>query len=232
MNKKIVILTGAGISAESGIATFRGAGGLWEGHEVQDVATPEAFARNPDLVQRFYNERRRGIAEKEPNAAHHAIAELQQRYPGQVVLITQNIDDLHERGGSPEVIHMHGEALKARCLSCGSIHAWLGDLSRDSSCPACARTGQLRPHIVWFGEVPLFMDDIISALAGADIFAAVGTSGQVYPAAGFVDMASRQGARCIEFNLDPTPSSGLFHETRPGPATKTVADWTRELMAG
>ncbi|MDB6132962.1 MAG: cobB 3 [Verrucomicrobiales bacterium] len=224
----IFILTGAGVSAESGIATFRGAGGLWEGHRVEDVASPEGFRRNPSLVYRFYNERRCGIRDKLPNDAHRGIARLQREYPGKVTLVTQNIDDLHERGGSPEVLHMHGEIFKARCGECGGVSPWMEDLDGSSQCGDCG--GPLRPHIVWFGEVPLELDTIFEALDSADIFAAIGTSGNVYPAAGFVDHARRRRARCHEFNLEETASSALFHEVHAGPAGRTVTDWVDKLL--
>lgn len=225
----LFILTGAGVSAESGIATFRGAGGLWEGHRVEEVASPEGFKANPALVQRFYNERRRGIRDREPNDAHRALARLQREYPGQVTLVTQNIDDLHERGGSPQVLHMHGEIFKARCLGCEDVVDWREDLLAASACQDCG--GGLRPHIVWFGEIPLGLDGIYEALEAAAVFAAIGTSGNVYPAAGFVDFARRQGRHCLEFNLEKTASSALFHQTRVGPAGQTVTRWVEELLA-
>lgn len=225
----IFILSGAGVSAESGIATFRGPGGLWEGHRVEDVASPEGFEANPALVYRFYNERRQGILTREPNAAHRAIARLQREYPGTVTLVTQNIDDLHERGGSMEVSHMHGEILKARCEACEGVLEWRTDLDGTSKCGTCQ--GRLRPHIVWFGEMPLCLDGIFDALGKADIFAAIGTSGLVYPAAGFVDHARRHRARCLEFNLDETGSSGLFHGHHFGPAGETVSAWVEQLLA-
>ncbi len=179
----IVILTGAGISAESGLPTFRGAGGLWEGHRVEDVATPEAFARDPELVQRFYNLRRRALLESgvEPNPAHRALARLEAQWPGEVLLVTQNVDDLHERAGSRNLLHMHGELLRALCLDCQASAAWRQDLGPDSSCPGCGALGSLRPDIVWFGEMPYRMDEVYAALARCELFLAVGTSGQVYP---------------------------------------------------
>lgn len=224
----IFILTGAGVSAESGIATFRGAGGLWEGHRVEEVASPEGFAANPALVQRFYNERRRGINNRHPNDAHRALARLQREYQGRVMLITQNIDDLHERGGSPEVLHMHGEIFKARCVRCEMVTDWREDLDDTTLCRSCR--GGLRPHIVWFGEIPLGLDEIYEALEQADLFAAIGTSGNVYPAAGFVDYARRNRRRCLEFNLEQTSASALFHENRLGPAGQTVTQWVSELL--
>jgi NAD-dependent deacetylase len=228
--KKIVILTGAGISAESGVPTFRDAGGLWEGIRVEDVATPEAFARQPELVQRFYNLRRAAIQTKVPNPAHRALARLQQAWPGRVTLVTQNIDDLHERGGSPHVIHMHGELLKSRCDDCGDVRECRGDLTVSDLCAACGARATLRPHVVWFGEMPLFLEEIDAALRNADLFAAIGTSGLVYPAAGFVNEARRYGVPTVEFNLEKTAASRAFDETRPGKAGATVPAWVEELL--
>ncbi|MGB1222053.1 MAG: Sir2 family NAD+-dependent deacetylase, partial [Alcanivoracaceae bacterium] len=195
----IVILTGAGISAESGIRTFRGADGLWEEHRLEDVATPEAFARDPALVQRFYNERRRPLLQGQfqPNAAHQALARLQNALPGRVLLVTQNIDDLHERAGSPAVLHMHGELLKAHCQYSQQVFPVDGDLDPHTPCPCCQRPGGLRPHVVWFGEMPLQMDTIYAALQHCTLFISIGTSGNVYPAAGFVQEARLAGARTV-----------------------------------
>lgn len=226
----LFLLTGAGVSAESGLATFRGAGGLWEGRRVEEVASPEGFAADPELVHRFYNLRRRQLSKVSPNPGHRAIARLQLGYPGRVVLVTQNVDDLHERGGSPEVVHLHGELLKARCVGCGAVAECRDDLFPDSACGTCG--DPLRPHIVWFGETPMRLDEVFAALAQCDVFAAVGTSGRVYPAAGFVELAHRAGARCLEFNLEPTATSPLFHETRVGPASETLPAWVEELLAG
>ena len=228
--KRIVILTGAGISAESGVPTFRDAGGLWEGNRVEDVATPEAFARQPELVQRFYNLRRAAIQTKEPNAAHRAVARLQNAWPGMVTLITQNIDDLHERGGSPQVLHMHGELLKSRCNDCGDVRECRGNLFTDDLCQPCGARATLRPHVVWFGEMPLYLDEIDAALRSADLFAAIGTSGLVYPAAGLVNHAKLFGVPTIEFNLEETAASRAFDETRPGHAGETVPAWIKELL--
>ncbi|MBX7208043.1 MAG: NAD-dependent deacylase [Verrucomicrobiaceae bacterium] len=224
----IVILTGSGGSAESGIPTFRGAGGLWGGHDVMKVATPRAFCAQPQLVQRFYNERRQILLTKEPNAAHHAIARLQKEHSGRVTLITQNIDDLHERGGSPEVWHIHGELLKSRCTHCGMIHACREDLGPASVCPSCHGTGRLRPHVVWFGETPLFLEELDARTRDATLFAAIGTSGLVYPAANFVHIARSRGARCIEFNLES--SDGVFDEFIAGPAAQTVTAWVDSFL--
>ena len=191
--KHVVILSGAGISAESGIPTFRASDGLWEGHRIEDVATPQAFARNPDLVQGFYNARRAQLRDPaiQPNAAHHALARLEAAWPAPVTLVTQNIDGLHRRAGSRNVIAMHGELLKARCLACGDASEWVQDITAHAACPACDATGQLRPHVVWFGEVPLEMERISAALDDCGMFVSIGTSGQVYPAAGFVQAVRR-----------------------------------------
>ena len=227
----IVILTGAGVSAESGVATFRGAGGLWEGHRIEDVASPEGFARDPALVQKFYNLRRAALRTVEPNAAHRAIARLQRGYQrGRVTLVTQNVDDLHERGGSPEVIHMHGELLKIRCTRCHAVHQWADDITPDLACASCQTTGRLRPDIVWFGEMPYHMDAIYDELAAAQVFIAIGTSGKVYPAAGFVTEAARRGDRTIECNLEPSDVSGAFDEHRIGPAGVNVPAWVDEML--
>ena len=224
---KIVILTGAGISAESGIETFRASDGLWAQHRVEDVATPEGFMRDPALVVDFYNARRRQAAEVEPNAAHRALAELERQHRGEVVVITQNVDDLHERGGTRNLYHMHGALKSALCASCD--HRWPAPMvmAPGDACPACAAPAA-RPDIVWFGEMPYEMDVLFDHLGGADIFAAIGTSGNVYPAAGFVAEARRAGAHTIEFNLERT--GGPFMEHRLGPASRTVTDWVAELL--
>lgn len=224
---RIVILTGAGISAESGINTFRDKGGIWSKVDVNDVATPEGFARNPDLVYAFYNMRRGKVAEARPNAAHLALAELERTRD--VLVITQNVDDLHEKAGSEAVIHMHGSHTTALCAACG--HRWAAPMtmSRQDACPSCAARA-VRPDVVWFGETPYRMDEIATALETADIFAAIGTSGQVYPAAAFVQQARRTGAYCIELNLERTDISAAFDETRQGPAGQVVPDWVAELV--
>ena len=226
----IVILTGAGVSAESGIDTFRGGGGLWEQHRVEDVATPEAFARDPDLVLRFYDMRRAAIQTKQPNAAHRAIARLQHAWPGRVTLVTQNVDDLHERGGSPHVIHMHGEHLNAWCTACDTRSRWTGPLSDRPPCPACGARA-LRPDVVWFGEVPYHMEAIQQALMSAHLFVSIGTSGAVYPAAGFVRLARELGMDTLELNLERSQGSAWFDETRLGPATEVVTAWVDELLS-
>jgi len=228
--KNIVILTGAGISAESGIETFRDAGGLWEGHAVEQVATPEGFAADPKLVHRFYNLRRTALAGVKPNAAHFALGTLQAQFDGQVTLVTQNVDDLHERGGSSDVIHMHGELLSAFCSVCKSRWRQTEDLSVDTPCPACQTRGGPRPDIVWFGEMPYQMDRIEQVLQNCDLFVSIGTSGAVYPAAGFVQLAHIHGAQTLELNLEPSQGSAFFSETRYGPATELVPKWVGSLL--
>lgn len=220
--QNIVILTGAGISAESGIMTFRDGNGLWCNHRVEDVATPEGFARNPALVHDFYNMRRAQLAEVQPNEAHRALARFIKEYSGKITLITQNVDDLHERAGSTP-LHMHGELKKARCDVCEYIQPWEQELSTQTPCPHCTRTGYMRPHIVWFGEVPFYMNAIEHALSECDLFISIGTSGNVYPAAGFVHMARSFGkAHTVELNLDPSNGANLFHEHMHGKATQIV----------
>ncbi|MEY4056696.1 MAG: hypothetical protein RL519_2031 [Pseudomonadota bacterium] len=229
--RNIVILTGAGISAESGIDTFRSAGGLWEQHRVEDVATPEAFARDPDLVLRFYDMRRAAIQEKQPNAAHFALAELDAKWDGNLLIVTQNVDDLHERGGARRVLHMHGEHLNAWCTSCDVRSRWTRALIDRPACPVCqART--LRPDVVWFGEMPYRMGDIYAALREADLFVSIGTSGAVYPAAGLVRNARELGIQTLELNLERSQGSQWFHETRLGPATEVVPEWVSEILGG
>lgn len=225
---RIVILTGAGISAESGLRTFRAADGLWENHRVQDVATPEAFQRDPALVYRFYNERRRSLPTVQPNAAHWALARLERDWGGELLLVTQNVDDLHDRAGSRNLLHMHGELLKGRCQSCGAIHHWPDDMDVDTRCPTCGRCA-VRPHIVWFHELPLEMDRIYQALDRCDLFISIGTSGHVYPAAGFVE-AVGPDARTVELNLEPSLRASAFQETRTGKATELVPAFVDELL--
>lgn len=231
MKRRIVILTGAGISAESGIPTFRAADGLWENHRVEDVATPEGFARDPALVHTFYNERRQKLMSPEvaPNAAHQALGDLSQSDKADLTLITQNIDNLHERGGAHPVIHMHGELTKAWCTACDQRSPWLKSMDSASLCPLCQTKGALRVDVVWFGEVPYQMDTIELALRQADIFAAIGTSAQVYPAAGFVQLARAMGAQCHEFNLEQTAASAAFDHHHFGPASQTVPTWAASL---
>lgn len=229
MTNNILILTGAGISAESGIGTFRDNGGLWEQHRVEDVATPEAFARNPDMVHRFYDMRRAAIQAAEPNAAHHALARLDATWPGALTIVTQNVDDLHERAGARRLIHMHGEHLNAWCVACDERHRWTATLLDRPPCPACGAPA-LRPDIVWFGEMPYRMDDIYAALARADLFVSVGTSGAVYPAAGLVREARAAGIATLELNLEPSQGSHWFDESRHGPATELVPAWVEEML--
>jgi NAD-dependent deacetylase len=215
MAPPIVILTGAGISRESGLATFRDADGIWARHRIEDVATPQAFARNPDLVQGFYNARRAQLRDPaiQPNAAHHALARLEAKWPAPVTLVTQNID-----------------GLQARCLACSAVSVWEDDITAHAACPACDAAGRLRPHVVWFGEIPLEMERIEAALDACGVFIAIGTSGQVYPAAGFVQ-AVRRRARCVELNLEETEGTALFHEAQHGPATQIVPAFVEHMLA-
>ena len=231
----LVILTGSGISAESGVPTFRAADGLWMGHRVEDVATPQAFARDPALVQDFYNRRRRQLAEVQPNAGHRALADLAARWEGDFLLVTQNVDDLHDRAHAEtppapgfDLIHMHGELLKAECTMTGRVCDWPGDLAPIEPSP-CHPRGRLRPHIVWFGEMPLHMDRIEAALRRCDLFVSIGTSGAVWPAAGFVQQANHAGARTVELNLEPSLGSRLFDEGFHGPATEVVPGFVESL---
>ncbi len=230
--RNIVILTGAGISAESGIQTFRAQDGLWENHKIEDVATPEGFQRDPDLVQAFYNKRRKGLQSPdiEANAAHKALGELEKRLDGKVTIITQNIDNLHERGGSDNVIHMHGELLKARCSESNQVIEHKDDILTGELCHCCQIPAQMRPHIVWFGEMPLRMGDIYSALEEADLFISIGTSGVVYPAAGFVHDAKMHGAHTVEINLEPSAVESEFVEKRYGKASIEVPKLVSELL--
>lgn len=234
--RNLVILTGSGISAESGVPTFRADDGLWMGHRIEDVATPEAFARDPALVQDFYNRRRRQLAEVEPNPAHHALADLAARWQGDFLLVTQNVDDLHDRAHALtppapgfELIHMHGELLKAHCTRTGRVCDWPGDLAADE--PSSHPSGRLRPHIVWFGEMPLHMNRIEAALAACDLFVSIGTSGAVWPAAGFVQQARFAGARTVELNIERTMGRRLFDEGFYGPATEVVPAFVDNLLA-
>ena len=231
---KIVILTGAGISKESGLDTFRDADGLWSKVNIEDVATPEAFQRNPILVHEFYNARRRGLLGDNirANAAHHALARLEREFPGDVLLVTQNIDHLHEEAGSTRLIHMHGELLKARCELCWEVREWRCDMSLDSECAGCGKPGGVRPHVVWFGEMPLEMERIYAALAECDLFISIGTSGNVYPAAGFVQEARTiASAHTVELNLEPSEGATLFAEKIYGPASTVVPDYVETLLS-
>lgn len=228
--RNIVILTGAGISAESGVATFRGPGGLWEGHRVEDVCTPQALAHDPDLVHRFYDERRANLAKVEPNAAHHALARLDAEWHGELLLVTQNVDDLHDRAASKRMLHMHGELKSALCALCGVQSEWPDPLPPGTRCPSCDAPA-LRPDIVFFGEMPYHMDVIDAALARADLFVSIGTSGAVYPAAGFVRTARYHGADTLELNLERSEGSAWFAESRLGPAGMLVPEWVESLLA-
>lgn len=228
--RNLVILTGAGISAESGIATFRGPGGLWEGHRVEDVCTPEALAADPVLVHRFYDARRAALATVEPNAAHRALARLDAAWPGELLIVTQNVDDLHERAGARRLIHMHGALQSALCAVCDARLHWTGDLPPGSICPECAAPA-LRPDIVFFGEMPYAMAAIDAALARADLFVSIGTSGAVYPAAGFVQSARYRGADTLEMNLEPSAGSMMFAERRFGAAGTLVPAWVETMLA-
>jgi NAD-dependent deacetylase len=229
--RDVVILTGAGVSAESGLATFRGPDGLWEGHRVEDVCTPEAFRRDPALVHAFYDARRERLGSVEPNAAHLALARLDVEWRGELLLVTQNVDDLHERAGSKRLIHMHGQLASAWCTACDRRFPWKGEMGEDAICPACAVQGRVRPDIVWFGEMPYEMDRIDEALQHCDLFVSIGTSGAVYPAAGFVQTARYCGAMTLEINLEPSLGSHLFDESRTGRAGDLVPQFVNELLA-
>lgn len=231
---KIVILTGSGISAESGVATFRDTGGVWAKYDYREVATPEGFAANPSLVHEFYNERRRNIGMVKPNAAHDALAELERGLTsrgGALSLITQNVDDLHERAGVENLWHMHGELKKATCVHCTSVWDWIEDLTIKTRCPDCKATGGMRPYVVWFGEMPRFMDEAMVALRDADLFVSIGTSGSVYPAAGFVGLARDAGVSCLELNLEPSENAHLFTDSRYGQATEIVPAWVSNILS-
>ncbi len=228
----IVVLTGAGISAESGVATFRDPDGIWAKVDYRDVATPEGFARNPELVHEFYNLRRGKIKEYKPNAAHVALADFEKKFAGEFVLVTQNVDTLHEQGGSVNVIHMHGQHSNVLCNNCGHREPWEGDLSTAIPCPACKTPGYLRPDVVWFGEMPYQMDRIHSALAACDLFISIGTSGNVYPAAQFVQQANRAGAHTVELNLEPSEGIDDFAEAIHGKATEIVPAYLNRLLQG
>lgn len=229
----IVILTGAGISRESGLHTFRDADGIWAQVRLEDVATPEGYARDPARVQDFYNARRRGLNDPGvvPNAAHFALANLERLWPGEVLVVTQNIDDLHERAGQQRLLHMHGELLKVFCTHCRVVEMCTGDVSVTETCPNCGTAGTLRPDVVWFGEMPYHMERIYEALTECDLFISIGTSGNVYPAAGFVAEARANGAHTVELNLEPSQGVSLFAEAVLGPATEVVPAYVNELLA-
>ena len=231
--QNIVILTGAGISKESGLKTFRDADGIWAQYRLEDVATPDAFARNPDQVQNFYNMRREKLysGDIEPNAAHFALAKLEQECPGDVFLITQNVDNLHEKGGSKNLLHMHGELSKVKCNGCGHTVPWQGDLSIQDVCEGCNAPALLRPAVVWFGEMPLEMERIAASLSACDLFISIGTSGNVYPAAGFVQEARMNGkAHTVELNLEPSEGASLFNDSQYGPATEVVPKFVDGIL--
>ena len=229
MAERIVILTGAGISAESGLGTFRDGDGLWSRYDLNAVATPGGFARDPALVHEFYNARRANARAAAPNAAHRALARLERDWPGAVLIVTQNVDDLHERAGSRDVLHMHGELAQALCAACGARWPAPAAMAPGDSCPACAARA-VRPDVVWFGEYPYHMDRIGQALRAADLFVAIGTSGNVYPAAGFVQEAAQAGARTLELNLEPSATASDFDAARFGPASVIVPDWVAEVL--
>ncbi|MFN3869085.1 MAG: NAD-dependent deacylase [Hyphomicrobiaceae bacterium] len=239
---RIVVLTGAGLSAESGLATFRDAGGVWARYDYRKVATPEGFAANPHLVHEFYNLRRRDVQNVQPNAAHHALARLEREHArgnierggngGEVLIVTQNVDHLHEAAGARNLIHMHGELLRAMCATCDARQPWRDDLSPRTPCPACGATGGMRPDVVWFGEMPYQMDRIAAALEAADLFISIGTSGTVYPAAGFVEIARDAGAHTVELNLEPSDGASRFDECIHGPATEIVPRYVARLLGG
>ena len=230
MTQNIVVLTGAGISAESGVATFRGPGGLWEGHRVEDVCTPQALARDPELVHRFYDLRRAALATVEPNAAHRALARLDAEWTGGLLIVTQNVDDLHERAGATRMLHMHGELNAGLCAACDTRRPWTGDMIPGTVCAACGAPA-MRPDIVFFGEIPYEMERIQAALSDCDLFVSIGTSGAVYPAAGFFQLANAVGARTLELNLDPSEGSDWFDESRLGSAGILVPDWVDALLS-
>ncbi len=226
----IVVLTGAGISAESGVSTFRDKDGIWANIDYRDVATPDGFARNPDLVHEFYNMRRAKMKDYQPNAAHVALGEFEASFPGDFVLITQNIDNLHERGGSKNLIHMHGTHLNVLCANCGHRQPWEEELSTKLPCPACQTPGYLRPDVVWFGEIPYHMERISAALAASDLFISIGTSGSVYPAAQFVREANRAGAHTVELNLEPSDGIDDFAEAVHGRASDVVPAYLNKIL--
>ena len=233
MNKpKIVVLTGAGISAESGLKTFRDNDGLWENHRVEDVATPEAFQRNPELVYRFYNLRREQLQSPQvkPNAAHHALAKLEAEFDDKLMLVTQNVDNLHERAGSQHVVHMHGDLLSSRCCHSGNVMQTTEAYDSKSFCTCCETPSAIRPNIVWFGEMPMHMESIHNALLGADWFIAIGTSGNVYPAAGFVEVAKYAGAKTVELNLEPSNNAVLFDQQISGEASRVVPEFLEKTF--
>lgn len=232
--QNILVLTGSGVSAESGLSTFRDKDGIWTKYDYRDVATPEGFAANPGLVHDFYNQRREALSAASPNPAHHALARLESGLAergGGLTLVTQNVDDLHERAGSKNLLHMHGELMKARCAFCDCVTPWTEALSVKTACPSCAAAGGMRPHVVWFGEIPLYMEEIAAAIARADMFVSIGTSGAVYPAAGFVAQARQLDIPCTELNLEPSENASSFTHARYGKASEIVPAWAAEVLA-
>ena len=232
-SQNIVILTGAGVSKESGLDTFRDADGIWAKVRLEDVATPEAFQRNPVMVQDFYNDRRAKLEDPDvcPNAAHQALARLEREWPGEVLIVTQNIDDLHERAGNRKLLHMHGELLKARCESCASLFQWYAELTVETACPACGQLGRMRPHVVWFGEMPLEMARIYRVLEQCSLFMSIGTSGNVYPAAGFVShVRELSDAHTVELNLEPSSGATMFAQAIYGPASEVVPAYVEKIL--
>jgi len=233
MTQSLIILTGSGISAESGLGTFRDTDGLWAKFDWRELATPEAFASQPERVHDFYNARRANLKTAKPNAAHFALAELEKAWlarGGEFLLVTQNVDDLHEQAGSERVVHMHGELKKMRCELCGEVHEAFDEITTDLPCLNCREAGGLRPHIVWFGEMPFEMELIFTQLETCDRFVSIGTSGTVYPAAGFSQLAKQAGAHCLEINLEETETFPTFDEVRNGKATKAVPAWVAEMV--
>lgn len=228
--QRIVVLTGAGLSAESGLATFRDADGVWAKYDYEEVATPEGFLRNPELVHEFYNLRRRSLGGVHANDAHRALARLEQSFAGEVLIVTQNIDPLHEAAGSKNLIHMHGELLKALCIICRATFDWRDDLFIETACPSCGSKSSMRPDVVWFGEMPYHMDRIVGALSRCTLFLSIGTSGHVYPAAGFVELARGAGAHTVELNLEPSEGATYFAESHHGPATEVVPAFVARLL--
>ncbi|MGH1418417.1 MAG: NAD-dependent deacylase [Hyphomicrobiaceae bacterium] len=228
--ERIVILTGAGLSAESGLDTFRDKKGIWSKFDYRDVATPEGFARNPQQVHEFYNMRRNELLKAKPNKAHQALARLERDHPGDVLIVTQNIDHLHEAADSENIIHMHGELQKVFCITCDARQVWTTDLTLETDCPNCKTRGKMRPDVVWFGEMPYRMDEIIASLMQADLFLSIGTSGNVYPAAGFAEGAREAGARTVELNLEPSEGASTFHEAVHGPATEVIPAYVDRLL--
>ncbi len=230
MPSSIVILTGSGISAESGIDTFRDRGGIWSKVDYREVATPEGFARDPHKVHAFYNSRRQRVRGVQPNAAHLALAELEQAFAGELLVVTQNVDTLHDQAGSQNLIHMHGRISQARCNHCGHVIDSSADMSVQDVCAGCDEAGGIRPNVVWFGEMPFEMQRINDALRDCDLFISIGTSGKVYPAAGFIAAARRTGAHTAELNLEPSDGASLFTEAYYGPATQIVPAYVDALL--